>query len=369
MLTEAHLRALRANPSGAVRTDIAAAIAADVAAAALSEREAAIARQILEILSQDVERGVRQALAEQLKQSPFLPREIALALARDIADEVALPILQYSPVLGDADLVLHVRAGPPPRRLAVARRGAVSPAVGEALVETGDPAIVEAVLGNAGADLAEPTLLKVALRFRGDAAIEECLVERPALPLTVCEVLIASVSAALRARLVARHRIPEFLAEELARHAREAVLLDAIAGDGAAAGERLAAHLQARRRLTPTLVLRALCGGDLGFFEAAMAQLAGLPAAQARALIYDRGVGGLRAIYQRAALPPELFRAFRVAVGAVLEGHLRRGAAAYTEHVVGQLVLAYDDLCPAGIEHVLAQLARRPPGERDAGGR
>jgi hypothetical protein len=52
MLTEGHLRALRANPSGAVRTDIAAAIAADVAAAALSEREAAIARQILEILSQ-----------------------------------------------------------------------------------------------------------------------------------------------------------------------------------------------------------------------------------------------------------------------------------------------------------------------------
>src|SRR6185437_3425542 len=69
---------------------------------------------------------------------------------------------------------------------------------------------VEAVLANAGADLAEPTLLKVALRFRGDAAIEERLVERPTLPLTVCEVLIARVSAALRERLVARHRIPEF---------------------------------------------------------------------------------------------------------------------------------------------------------------
>lgn len=366
MLTDAHLRALRANPSGAVRADIAAAIAADVAAAALSEREAAIARQILEILSQDVERSVRQALAEQLKQSPFLPREIAVALARDIADEVALPILQYSPVFGDADLVLHVRAGPPARRLAVARRSVVSPALGDVLAETGDPAVVEAVLANPGADLAEPTLLKVALRFRGDAAIEERLVERPTLPLTVCEVLIACVSAALRDRLVARHHIPEFLAEELAAHAREAVLIDTLAGDGAAAGERLAAHLQERRRLTPTLVLRALCGGDLGFFEAAMARLAGLPAAQARALIYDRRVGGLRAIYQRAALPPELFRAFRVAVGAVLDGHLRRGPAAYVEHVVGQLVFAYDDLCPAGIEHVLAQLARRAGGEQGA---
>src|SRR6185437_8250319 len=110
---------------------------------------------------------------------------------------------------------------------------------------------VEAVLANAGADLAEPTLLKVALRFRGDTAIEERLVERPTLPLTVCEVLIARVSAVLRERLAALH--------------------DTLAGDGGGAGAHLAAHLQERRRLTPSLVLRALCGGDLGFFEAAMA--------------------------------------------------------------------------------------------------
>ena len=141
-------------------------------------------------------------------------------------------------------------------------------------------------------------------------------------------------------------------------HGRERTLAELLPGDGSDASERLAAHLHARQRLTPTLLLRALCTGDLGFFDCGMARLAGIPVANARTLLYDRGVGGLRAIYREAELPPTLFRAFRIAVSAVLEGQLELGRAGFTQHIIDQLTFLYDDVCPAGLEHVLAQLAR-----------
>jgi uncharacterized protein (DUF2336 family) len=359
MLTLAHARALGANPSATVRADIAAAVGAELAAAALTAREAQIAEQILEALAHDVEKLVRQSLAEHVKECPFLPRDIAVTLARDLEDAVALPMLEHSPLLSDADLIGAIRTGLTLRQLAVARRKVVASAVAEALIETADPQVVGVVLANHGADIEESALLKAVAGFPGNAPIETLLVERASLPLTVCEVLITSVSATLRDRLVTKHHIPPHLADELVLHGRERSLTELLPRQGPEAAERLAVHLLAKGRLTPTLMLRALCLGDLGFFDAALAALAGIPLTSAKALIYDRGAGGLRGIYQSARLPAELFRAFRLGVNAVLDGHLQHGRAAFTQQIVDQLVLLYDDMCPTGLEHMLAQLSRR----------
>ena len=59
MLTQAHVRALRDNPSATVRADIAASVGSELAAGALSPSEARIAAAILEALTYDVEQRVR----------------------------------------------------------------------------------------------------------------------------------------------------------------------------------------------------------------------------------------------------------------------------------------------------------------------
>jgi uncharacterized protein (DUF2336 family) len=366
MLTQDHLRALRDNPSSTIRANIAVAVSADLATAVLTGEERQIAEQILDALAHDLDRRVRQALAEHVKECPFLPSEIASTLASDVEDMVALPIIQYSPLLSDTDLILYVRTGNTSRRLAVARRQRVAPAVVGELVETGDPEVVGAVIANAGAEVSENSLLKVAVRYQGDESIEALLVERPALPLTVCEVLIACVSKRLRERLLAKHQIPGFLADDLVMHAREKALTEILPCSDAEGAERLAYHLHAQRRLTPTLLLRTLCVGDLSFFDSGMARLAKIPVMNARALLYDRGILGLRAVYQKAGLPPALFQAFRVAMSAVLDGYLNRGRAAYTQRVIDQLVLVYGDLSPAGLEGVLAQLSAQTSGSGSA---
>ena len=362
MLTQNHLRALRDNPSSEIRANIAIAVAADIAAVSLTREERQIAEEILGALAHDLDRRVRQALAEHVKECPFLPSEIASTLARDVEDMVALPMIEHSPLLSDTDLILYVRAGSTCRRIAVARRQHVAPVVVVELMDTGDPQVVGAVLANAGADVSESSLLKAAVRYQGDESIEALLVDRPALPLTVCEVLISCVSKGLRERLLAKHQIPGFLADELVMHAREKALTEILPCSDAVGAERLSYHLHARRRLTPTLLLRILCVGDLSFFDSAMATLSKIPAMNARALLYDRGILGLRAIYQKAGLPPVLFQAFRVAMTAVLDGYLNRGRPAYTQRVIDQLVLVYDDLSPAGLEGILAQLSARTLG-------
>jgi uncharacterized protein (DUF2336 family) len=87
---------------------------------------------------------------------------------------------------------------------------------------------------------------------------------------------------------------------------RERALLGLL-GDGAApaALPALVADLQAHGQLAAGLVLRALAGGDIDFFEQALAQLARIPLLNARKLIHDPGRLGLRAIWQRCRLPAE----------------------------------------------------------------
>ena len=85
--------------------------------------------------------------------------------------------------------------------------------------------------------------------------------------------------------------------------------------------------MQRHARLTPSLILRALCMGDLAFFETALAVRARVPVENAQILVHDAGGNGLGSLYRKAGLPENLLPVFRVAVDAV-NGHRarRRGA-------------------------------------------
>ncbi len=79
----------------------------------------------------------------------------------------------------------------------------------------------------------------------------------------------------------------------------------------------LVRQLKDYQRLTPSLILRALCLGDVGFFEASMAVLANASIVSARALIHDDGTLGLQSLYGRTNLPTALYPAFRIALDMV----------------------------------------------------
>lgn len=367
-LSQDHVNRLLRDRSPSARAETAASVAAAFADGDLAPRERRMAEGILGMLAADVADEVRESLAEHIKHSPLLPRSLAMALAQDI-ESVALPILRASDVLSDADLIGIVQAGSEAKQFAIAERRTVSEAVSHALMETGRRGVVCVLLANDGAEISAVSLETALDNFQDDEDVAALMVERRALPLAVTERLVTSLSETLRERLIQRHNLPEPLVADLALHGRERALSRLVTDETRVVEiEALVDRLHATAKLTPTLLLRAICVGDLHFFEAGMARMAEVPVENARILLYDRGPLGYRGLYSKAGLPTDLFQAFRIAIDVVREVREAQSAAGddgldwkrgYTDAIIDRLVREYRQVCPADVEHVLSQLARQ----------
>ena len=362
MLTQSKVERLLTDLSARARAETAAIVADEFTGGGLSESERRIAVDILTVLANDAEQQVREALADHVKACAFLPASIALTLACDL-DPVALPVLRFSPVLSDADLARIVRTGSTAKQLAIAGRERVAELVSDALVDTRKRKVVAAVLANVGAALSEATLMVLVDRYRTETGLQMLLAGRPSLPRAVVERLLDCASAEVAARLVLHGPEPEGGPggeEAGAESERDRAFARLLAQLAPAEIERLAIDLHARDRLSPILLLRCLCEGHLFFFEAAIAALAGLPVAQARPLLHDRGPLGLPAIYGRSGLPDRLLPAFRAAIDALHELARHGGDAgpSLADAAAARLVRAYPGLAPGSLDSLLRQLGR-----------
>jgi uncharacterized protein (DUF2336 family) len=351
---------LRQAPSADARAAAATHVGSLLTSTPLKAEERSAALAILEKLTKDVEQEVRHALAVHVKDCAVLPPSIAREIAEDV-DAVSLPFIECSPVLSDGDLIDLVKLGSTQKQLAIARRDSVSEPVSDALVATHSGGVVIALLTNVGARVSEPAYHDIVEHFGGDRSVQSLIVERPLLPMTVIERLIHSVSTALRNRLIERHALPSDFADELVGQAGERAFMQDLASmPGAFDAEALARRLHANGRLTPTLLMRALCLGDRHFFEAGIAVRAGIPTANAATLMADRGPLGFKALYDKAQLPAELFRAFRAAFNAI--GEVERSGrksqdADSVRLIIDAVVKEYDEACPDSLEYLLSQIS------------
>ncbi|MNQ27472.1 hypothetical protein D3C85_407320 [compost metagenome] len=243
-----------------------------------------------------------------------MPREVARRLVADV-DSVALPIISCSPAFTDDDLIEIIRAGSVVRQNAVASRGRVPRDVATVLAAEGCQSAVRALAANDNADLSEDALGVVIDRFGQASEIVSAIAYRQVLPLSVTERLVALASDAVREHLVTRHAVAPETAIQFAQFTRERVTVDLI--DQARVSNDLPAFvagLNARKVLNASLLLRALARGQMALFEHALAELTGTPHHRAWLMVHDAGPLGLKAIYDRAGLPPRLFQAFRAGV-------------------------------------------------------
>ena len=311
MLTAQDVQLLLTDPSVDNRVSAAEKVAAEFGAGELSDSERVIAQDIFKVMVQDAEERVRSALSANLKNASGVPHDVAKTLATDITDGVALPMLQFSDALSDEDLVEIVRTQPARRSKAVAERDSVSGAVSDAIVEHGDEDAVVALVSNEGAEIGEESLTKVVETYGDSPRMQDPLVNRPSLPVSVAERLVAKVADHLKEQLVKNHALPEEMATDLILQSREKATLGLSDGDGVVS---LVAQLHKNGRLTPSIVLRALCVGDLTFFEESLALLSGVPVENARMLIHDEGALGFRSVYQKAGMPASLMPAYKSAL-------------------------------------------------------
>jgi len=189
----------------------------------------------IETLVSDQLPRVRAALAEAIKDSPHIPKHVALVLARDVAVEVSGPVLEFSPLLGDADLREIIASGVASAALsAIARRRALSADVADAIVATIDVPAIATLLANPSAQVREETLDRIIETARSVEQLHRPLVYRPELSIRAIRRIAEFVSGSLLDRLGDRHGLPDALRSELKAKARGMLETESAkpAGDG-----------------------------------------------------------------------------------------------------------------------------------------
>jgi uncharacterized protein (DUF2336 family) len=261
---------------------------------------------------------VREAMANVFAHTTDAPPAIVRALAADQAS-VALPILEHSPLLIDADLVDIVATGSSQVQCAVARRVALPTPVCAAIAEVGSAEACLVLLDNPDARLAQISLDRIVERFGHIAAIREQLLESHELPAATRLALVAKLSGTLMNFVTARNWLSAERAEIAASDACARSTVNIAATAPGHDLRALVCHLRETGQLTAGLILRALLSGNTDMFEFALAELAGMSEARVGAILRERGGSGVTALLMRAGFPESTFAAFRAALSATEE--------------------------------------------------
>ena len=325
----------------------------------LSVDDRAAAEGALLMLLDDTSPLVRQAMAEVFARSTEAPAAIVQALSLD-QPSVALPVLEHSPLLIDADLVDIVATGNGEMQCAIARRIKLPASVCAAIAEVGSAAAALELIENAYAELAPFSWDRIVERHGHLAAIRESMLVLEDLPAATRAALVAKLSDTLAQFVVARNWLSPERAGRITTEARDRSTLNIAARSRGDDMRGLVAHLRATSQLNAGLILRALLSGNLELFDAALAELSDLPQARVSALLHDRGTAGLQALLRRAGLPESTFAAFRVALEALHEAGFvdDAGGAARLRRRMVERVLTHCETDRGATEPLLILLRR-----------
>ena len=344
----AHARLVR-DGDGDVRTALAAAVARALPGAGSAELARARQRAIetLDILAQDQLKRVRQVLAETLKDRTDAPPSIINRLARDAEADVAGPILRYSPVLTEDDLMAIVRAGATsPALAAISNRKSVGGGVADAIAETRDVEAVAALLANPSAQIREETLDRLIDSAPRVEAWHRPLAERPRLPPSAISRMAAfvadSVLEGLRRRSDLDQATLDQVTSEVRRRLDKPADTEHVEGDGErkdgarprteaakdvakkAAMEKEeeernqsdeARTLHQAGRLDEDSISDGVLEGRRRFAITGLSLMAGLPEAVVEKIVASRSGPGLTALAWKANLSPECAVQIQVHMG------------------------------------------------------
>ncbi len=301
------------HPDATTRSLAAQRVCRDIRSKDLSEPERDFAHKILNYIAHDSADMVRRALAVTLKNSPKLPRDIAVKLSKDI-ESIAVPVLTHSPVFTDDDLVEILKSKAAAKALAVAKRISVSDHVARAIIRFGDSHAVAEVAANDGALISEETASQMLDLYRNDDLIAQSMISRRDLPPRIVEKMITLVSDEMVIRLTQRHSVSADVAMDLAERSRERAVVDLIDQSWVTKDlKSLVRRIYAEGRLTPSLLIRAICSGQMRFAEQALAIMSGVGVQKAVLMVHDGGPFGLKALCARAGLSENISRVIHAA--------------------------------------------------------
>lgn len=286
----------------------------------------AIAIEMLEKLAQDQALRVRAILADEIKHLDCVPKAVVDKLARDVEEIVAAPILEYSPLLSDADL-LEIIAGAKAEHVlaAVARRRPLNNTVSDAIVASLDISAVATLLANPHAAIREQTLDKLVDTAERIDALHVPLTLRTDLSARTIRRLASFVGTALLESLTARGGLDERTRVLLNRRLRARLQKDGDGGPVAEDAARAVSVAAQEGRLNDEFLEEVAEAGNKDAVIAALATLARVPPAIVARVIDTKSAKGITALAWQARL--SMRAAFKIQIHVMKLGPSERLAA------------------------------------------
>jgi uncharacterized protein (DUF2336 family) len=210
----------------------------------------------------DAGRRVRASLAETVKNLPDGPRDTILRLAHDPEVMVCEPVILFSPMLTQEDLVTLIATRPPQSTIvAVAKREGIDATVSDAIVDTANVVAIGALLANPTAQIREATLDSLAAQCEEQTDWQAPLVRRPHLPLRAQRMLAEIVTGHLLATLAARADLDPAVTQTLRSASERAQLIrppEPAADEGSRLAREQALALKEAGKLDDEAILAAL---------------------------------------------------------------------------------------------------------------
>lgn len=243
--------------------------------------------ETMERLARDELPRVRAALAESIKSLDCIPKYIVLTLARDAETLVAAPIVEYSPLLSDTDLIEIIATAKAEEIIAaVARRKPVNADVADAVVASLDIPAISALLANPDAVVRERAMDSIINQAESLEELRKPLTLRTDLSKRAILRIASFVGASLIEQLILRYGLDEEIKHHLNKALRsrlqepqppESASLDAAKRDVAAA--------QAAGKLDESFVDTAAGAGQRDVVILSLSALANVPEAIVRKII------------------------------------------------------------------------------------
>lgn len=284
----------------------------------ISERGRKLAEDIFRIMVEDVQVKVREVLSESLKNCKSIPRDITVKLIND-QDSVAVPFIKYYANLTKEDLISIIEAQSSNKQKAVAQRKNLPEDVSQYIVDKCSEDVVGVLISNESANIVEKTYDSIIDKYSDSDNIKKHLVYRSDLPVSVIEKIVSSLSDELQKRLITTHNLPNNIATDIVEQVKEKTTLrisEEHSSDKQI--EELVHQLYASNHLTPSLVVRSICMGDLKFFEYALVYLSNTPLLEVRKILFNLQVDFMiRNLLRKAFIPKSMFPAVFSALNVI----------------------------------------------------
>jgi uncharacterized protein (DUF2336 family) len=253
-------------------------------------------------LAVDPVADVRRMLVDILTPVKNLNADILFSIISD-DDEIALPFLAATPALNAWHMLAVLRVGDPERQCCVARRPDLSAESRNHILKSGTVETCLALFDHPSVQFSNEEYHGLYGRFGQSREMVDHLLACPDLPLDIRITQARRASNRMHQLMAERGWVPANDAAELVADAEETAVLRILVEASPQELASVVPFMVSKAMLTPSIIVRAACLGEMHVVEWALSHLAGVPVAKARDAMQNRGLMRFKALHSKSGLP------------------------------------------------------------------